>query len=87
MKIGAEIDKLYDAIDDAFVAGQFNMVDLFLEYIDASQFIPEILVAILTITLPAKDKLNNRALFFRQVKSILEIGDKKDAEQTLHGLE
>lgn len=82
------VDVLFERVDDFFCAGQFDEVDEFLKEILVEIQSVQMLVCILTVTLPAKEKLKNRDDFFKRVtKKVTAERNPKSAERLLMGLE
>ncbi|MDZ4818677.1 MAG: hypothetical protein SGJ20_06865 [Planctomycetota bacterium] len=70
------LDLLYDAIDEMMRNGQVADLDAILNECIASQFSTDILIGLLTATLPVRTRLPYRRLFFREVeKSIKQRGE------------
>ena len=75
----AALDLIFDQIDEMLLAGKFVEVDQLLQDISPSDYSVELLLGILTATLPAKDELSSRAQFFQQVREVLrERGELKE---------
>ncbi len=70
----AALDIIFDQIDEMLLAGKFNRVDQLLAETTPSDFSVELLLGILTVTLPAKNRLPNRIGFVGQVRQTL--GDR-----------
>ena len=57
------LDDIYDVVDELFLAGEFRKVDTLLYAMkNCDDF--DIQLGLLTITIPAKSKLNNRQAIF-----------------------
>ena len=67
------LDKIYDDFDKLFRAGLFWMADENLYHASyvAKYFPIDILIGILTITLPASNELSYRRQFYNQVEEVL----------------
>lgn len=82
----AALDLLYDSIDELLKTGKFNEVDEILSQMDVSEYSADILLGVLTATLPARDELKSRPQFFREVEqSLRRRGEYEDC--LLVGLE
>ncbi|HQZ66689.1 MAG TPA: hypothetical protein PLY87_16470 [Planctomycetaceae bacterium] len=80
-KVDAALDLIYDRADEMLLAGEFVALDSIIEGLDVEQLSVDVLLAVLTITLPAKDKLTTRNEFFECVKRTL-----KDRGEYMEGL-
>lgn len=60
------IDILFEYVDDLLLAGEFAEVDEFLQAARMSELSKTLIVATLSITLAAKDKLHSREGFYYQ---------------------
>ena len=71
------LDLIFDRVDGMLLMGLFQDVDDELAAIDVSSKSPEELIAFLTVTLAAKDRLPSRGDFFRRTAEELskEYGD------------
>ena len=80
------LDLIYDQTDKYFREGKFESVNQLLADVNAANYSVDILLGILTATLPAKEHLANRSAFFSAVeKAFTERGDMEDG--LLSGLE
>ena len=80
------LDLIYDQTDEYFREGKFESVNQLLANVNAADYSVDILLGILTATLPAKKHLANRSAFFSAVeKAFTERGDMEDG--LLSGLE
>lgn len=72
-------DYIFDKIDEAFLNGEFDLVDLILPQINLNELNPSLLISFLCITKAAKSKLNNREAFYLKVEATLlkERGEEK----------
>jgi hypothetical protein len=66
------LDIIFDQIDEMLLAGQFDRVDQLLIDTVTEEYSVELLLGILTATLPAKDRLCDRAEFFQRVAQTLQ---------------
>src|SRR5690606_2216483 len=64
-------DAIYDAVDEALLAGKFAEIDSMLQMHGVEYASRHVSLAILTATLPARDKLPHRAEYFERVKRFL----------------
>jgi hypothetical protein len=85
MDLDAQIEQLYDRVDDLLCQGRFDLVDQELLQVDVASAPVELLVAWLIITLPAGSKLVQRGPFVELVRNRLADDPERDA--ILHGLE
>jgi hypothetical protein len=73
------LDIIFDQIDEMLLAGQFDRANQLLIDTAIDEYSVELLLGILTATLPAKDRLPERAEFFRRVEETLRSrGELKD---------
>src|ERR1700742_2348282 len=77
----AALDELYDFIDEEFKDGYFKLIDDLLSWIDTDSYSINILIGLLSATLPAKTKLPNRKAFYDRVESTL--GKRNELESGL----
>ena len=78
-KIDAALDLIYDRADEMLLAGEFDELDAIIETLDVEQLSVDVLLGVLTITLPAKDKLTTRKEFFESVqRSLTDRGEYKE---------
>lgn len=68
----AALDLLYDKIDAMMWGGDFLEIDSMISGVTVSDCSLDILLGVLTATLPARSKLPSRAKFFRDVDEILK---------------
>jgi DNA repair exonuclease SbcCD ATPase subunit len=88
-KIGqtdAALDLIYDRIDTLLVKGKFEEVDSVLRDADPKRLSVDILLGLLTSTLPARTKLSTRAKFFAEVEREIRRRDQWE-DGLLTGLE
>lgn len=72
----AALDIIFDQMDEMLLAGEFDQVDRILAEVIPGSFSVELLLGLLTVTLPAKNRLRNRAPFFERVRqSLYERGE------------
>jgi hypothetical protein len=64
----AALDLIYDKIDKMLTEGQFSLIDSVLNDLDVEIHSVDILLGLLTSTLPAKTKLQGRKAFFLAVE-------------------
>lgn len=84
--VDAALDVLYDRVDDLLKASQFSAVDNLLRQADVASISVDVLLGLLTATLPARSKLPARAEFFADAEaSIKARGEWEDG--LLAGLE
>jgi len=83
------LDYLYDEVEDALVMGldaeYWPSVTALLEQVDMERLAPEIMVGILTITLPVHTRLIGRAAFLERTEK--KLVDMVGADQTARILE
>ena len=70
--IDAALDVLYDRVDDLLKAKQFPAVDDFLRHANVGTLSVDVLLGLLTATLPARSKLPARAKFFGDVEASIK---------------
>lgn len=70
-RIDDALDLLYDVIDDLLVSKSFAACERMLAKIDLARMNPDLLVGVLSITLPAKSVLTARDQFVRSVEEHL----------------
>lgn len=75
------LDIIYDEIDDLLRARRFALCTSILDGTDTAQCSADILLALLTATLPAKSELPTRLLFFQRVER--ELGQRHECEEGL----
>jgi hypothetical protein len=80
------LDVIYEGIDDLLLAGSFDQVDQLLRDISEDGVSSDVLVALLTVTLPAKSKLPSRADFYSRVERTLSVRSELE-DGLLSGLE
>ncbi len=67
----AALDIIFDQIDEMLLEGEFARVDHFLRAASVADLSVDILLGVLTATLPAKTRLANRPAFFAKVEQTL----------------
>lgn len=82
----AALDMVYDMIDDLLCAGQFDECDRLLNDADPDGCSTDILLCLLTATLPASDKLPRREKLMGLARKVIRRRGL-DAEELLAGLE
>jgi hypothetical protein len=79
-QVDAGLDLLYDSVDYLLKAGRFRDLDRIISQSRAEDLSLDILLGVLTATLPARSRLAARARFLEQVRSILSSrGEHDDA--------
>jgi len=82
----AALDLIYDQVDALLRSGDFAQVDVVLDKVDVGSVSPDLLLGLLTATLPARTRLASRRAFFRRVEEKLK--RREDwADNLLAGLE
>ncbi len=82
----AAMDLLYDCVDELMRTGQFEALDSIIEDLIVSRLTIDVLVGLLTATLPAKSRLRSRPEFFS--KTDTELRSRHEYEDgLLTGLE
>lgn len=79
-RVDDAIDLIFTEIDSALRAGRFDICDNILESIDPHDLSDDLVLALLTATLPAASKLPSRQSFYERAKKHL-------GEDKLTGLE
>ena len=82
----AALDLLYDAVDDLMRRREFDRLDELLHDTTTSDLSLNVLLGLLTATLPARSRLRSRAGFFQRVDETLRARDEWQ-EGLLVGLE
>lgn len=88
MTTAAEIDRMWAAYDEDFLAGRFADADARMRAIDVSTTGPTLAIAILAATLPARDLLPSRAAFVEAVRArrLAAGDDPAEVERVMRGL-
>jgi hypothetical protein len=81
------IDFIFNTIDNALSQGEFSSVDLVLSALTLDQLNIDAMLAFLTITLAAKDRLQTRDYLFDDIKKYLIEKKEKNIKALLQGLE
>jgi len=63
--IGKGLDIIYDYMDERLISGEFDLINTYLSSLDIKNATLHLLLAILTITLPAKHELPYRKEFYK----------------------
>lgn len=80
------LDLVYDSIDELLHSGHFALCASVLDKLDVEKCSVDVLVGLLTATLPARTRIENRERFFRSVEQ--ELGRRGSYEPAiLKGLE
>jgi hypothetical protein len=69
--IDAALDLIYDSVDELFLANRLDQCDKILQNLQAVDYSVDVLIALLTSTLPASHLLPSRKQFFTEVERIL----------------
>jgi hypothetical protein len=85
--VEARVLNIYEQVDDLLRAGEFALVDSLLRGVDIDKAPAEILLAYLTITSAARDRLEARSGFFRLVRFQLKQTHPDSWEELLEGME
>jgi hypothetical protein len=75
--IDSGIDLIFSEIDSWFSDGMFSLCDIFLIEIDPLKLNIDYIIAILSITLSARNKLQNRDTFLKRSYPVL--GERRDS--------
>lgn len=70
--VDAALDTVYDCVDDLLMSEEFEQLDQILCEVDTDKTSLHILLALLTATLPARERLSSRDVFFTRVRDSLE---------------
>src|SRR5205085_1635394 len=68
----AAMDLLYDHIDELMHTGHFEALDTILQRVSVRELSVDVLLGVLTATLPAKSRLSSRVELFRQTEAMLK---------------
>ena len=71
-RIDAAIDLIFDRVDTLLCGGDFEECDLLLRAVEVDRLSVDLMVAFLSITLAARDRLRERARFYSRVKQQIE---------------
>ena len=71
-KIDSALDLIYERADEMLLAGEFTALNEIIAGLSADKLTIDVLLAVLTISLPAKSKLPARSLFYLSVEQQLQ---------------
>lgn len=75
----AALDLIYDSIDELLYAAQFALCASILNDVDVARCSDDVLLGLLTATLPAKSRIPTRGSFLRRVEAQLRVrGEYED---------
>lgn len=77
------IDVTFKYVNSLLLDGKFDVCDEILLRLDLRRLSPSLMIAFLTITAPAKDKLPNRPLFYSRVRQALQAKKREHATSRL----
>ena len=77
----AALDLIYDQVDALLRSGALARIDALLSGTDVRSLSPDVLLGLLTATLPARTKLRSRKAFFKKVETFLK--SREDWENDL----
>lgn len=80
------LDIVYDKLDRLLMSGSFAACDVMLQQVEVTRFSLDILLALLTVTLPASMELPTRAVYFEKVQAELK-SRGLDTDELLSGLQ
>ncbi len=80
------LDILFTNLDKLHIEGKFQESDEVIRSLNFEKLSVTLIVGILTITLPAKDKLNNRESFFNKAEAFFKETEPERAYNLLRGL-
>lgn len=73
------LDDIFDQMDNLLLAGEFTALNKVIAGLDTERLSIDALLAVLTISLPAKSELPARCIFYRAVERLLhERGEFRD---------
>jgi hypothetical protein len=81
------IDMVLDRFDELLHAGEFREADEVLSAVDVKRIDSHVMVALMAITRPAKDKLIRRKELLRRIESALNAEAPGRADELLAGLQ
>jgi hypothetical protein len=85
--VDVAIDRLFDYVDDLLLKEEFDEVNSFLQLTNVPELSSDMAVAVLSITLAAKDKLPAReGLYYRIRKELQSYFDSDKTERLLKDL-
>lgn len=67
----AALDLLYDAIDGMMQQDQLSKLDNVIAELEAGEYSLDVLLGVLTATLPVKNRLPSRPAFYQDVKDVV----------------
>ena len=82
----AALDLIYDTIDELMLAGKFDRLDTLLGEVEADACSADILLGLLTASLPGRSQLPSRALLYRHTERLLKERNQWE-DGLLNGLE
>ncbi len=85
-RLDTALDLIFDQVDELLLSGAFDEVDQILGHVVPDEFSTEVLVGLLTVTLPAKNQLARRDEFFQRVAETLRTRGETD-QRILIGLD
>jgi hypothetical protein len=85
-KTSAALDLIYDSVDDLLRKGNFDQLDSMLAAFPIAELSVDMLLGILTATLPAKSRLPSRGKLFKEIEKTLKERNELE-EGLLTGLE
>ena len=78
-RVSAALDLIYDSIDELMRIGEFDKLDTIIRTLPVSLLAVDVLLGILTATLPGRTRLSSRPSLYQQVeKSLRERGEYED---------
>jgi hypothetical protein len=80
------VELVFDTIDDLLLEGRFQVCDDTLRAVDVERLNPTLLLALLSITLAAKDRLHGREALLKRIERRLRTLAPERVEELLHGL-
>lgn len=80
------LDLLFDAIDEMMWNDRFGELDSLIAGLDASEYSIDVLLGVLTATLPAKERLPARPKLYEDIETVLDRRDQLE-DGLLAGLE
>lgn len=80
------LDVIYDNVDNLLTEGNFSEINKILGMVDITGLSDDVILGILTSTLPARDRLENREYFFQIAKKYM-LSQGKFGEEIFAGLD
>ena len=78
-KVDSALDLIYERADEMLLAGEFSPLNKIISDLSVDNLTIDVLLAVLTISLPAKSKLPARSSFYLSVKQkLLERGEFRE---------